>query len=582
MSRRPRNNAVSVELFPFLAVLMCTMGALLLLLIVIARQARDIAARPAPQAAAWAAERDALSQRMGGLRQTEAGLAAEVTRRRAEAAALADRGRRLRQRLAELDALHSESASLAAADLHEELARLQAGIAVAEEELASARDAAALGSGRSYQIVPYSGPHGTHRRPIYIECTADAVILQPEGIELTEDDFQGPLANDNPLAAAAREASRYLSRDDPLAEPYPLLLVRPDGIGAYYVARTALKAWDGEFGYELIDEDWAIAYDAPDADLAEAERLALAEARARQKLLMAASGGGGGSGGGAGFRRGGGGGSGGSGSGGSGGAGNSDQPGGGDGELAATGRRRGGTAFRVPAGGGGVVPEGGGDLPERRPRQRSFDVAEQRGGGEPATERRAAGGSTASTASGRQDPSGQQGQPGQPRQLRPPEDEAVASDQAAVASEWHPGEYQERTTRRPSAEQQSLAALRGKNWGLPDATGSAVGLTRPIRIRCEADRLTILPERRRDTPAEAVVFGSRTEDAVEDLVSGVWEHMERWGIAGKGMYWKPILQMEVAAGGEERYRDLEQLLDNSGLVVRRKGETAAAAEAERR
>ena len=35
-------------------------------------------------------------------------------------------------------------------------------------------------------------------------------------------------------------------------EPYPLLVVRPGGVVAYGAARAALKAWDDEFGYELI------------------------------------------------------------------------------------------------------------------------------------------------------------------------------------------------------------------------------------------------------------------------------------------------------------------------------------------
>lgn len=541
MSRRPRNNAVSVELFPFLAVLMCAMGALLLLLVVIARQARLQAALPAPESAAVARARDELFLRIGRLRQDRAGIEADIARRQAELAALADRGHRLRQRLAELDAENGDSPSLAAEDLQAELARLLDAIAVARAELDAVRHAAA-GTGRSYQIVPYVGPNGTHRRPIYIECTADAVVLQPEGIVLTEDDFQGPLGRDNPLAAAAREASRYLGHGDPLAEPYPLLLVRPDGIGAYYVARAALRAWDGDFGYELIDADWTIAYDEPDQLLKQKEELAVAEARAQQRLLLAASGGSGASGGG--------------------GAGGFERSRGG-------GSRRGGDgqAFRVPAGGGGVVPTPGQEPSGRRPKPRSFDIgAEERSESDAARSR--GGGSS---------PRG-----GQPQPLRPRTEDAVASDEQAEPSEWHPGEYQERPNRRadssaPGSSQQSLAEMRGQNWGLPDAAGSSVGLTRPIRVRCEADRLTILPDRRRDPPADAVLLGERTGDSVDELVNGVWEHMERWGIAGKGMYWKPILQVEVAEGGEDRFQDLEQLLDDSGMVVRRAGETPATA-----
>ncbi len=91
----------------------------------------------------------------------------------------------------------------------------------------------------TYAVVPYLGKNGTRRRPIYIECRGDGVIIQPEGIRLTEEDFQGPMGPGNPLAAALRAAREHLAAQQktsggPIEEPYPLLLVRPDGIAAYY------------------------------------------------------------------------------------------------------------------------------------------------------------------------------------------------------------------------------------------------------------------------------------------------------------------------------------------------------------
>jgi hypothetical protein len=41
-------------------------------------------------------------------------------------------------------------------------------------------------------------------------------------------------------------------------------------------------------------------------------------------------------------------------------------------------------------------------------------------------------------------------------------------------------------------------------------------------------------------------------------------------MAGNRMYWRPILQVQVAPGGEERFRDLAVLLEGSGLTVERK------------
>ena len=65
---------------------------------------------------------------------------------------------------------------------------------------------------KSYAIVPYQGRQGTSRRPIYIECRANDVILQPEGVKLTIDDFRPPIGPGNPLVAAlAPPASIFIA-----------------------------------------------------------------------------------------------------------------------------------------------------------------------------------------------------------------------------------------------------------------------------------------------------------------------------------------------------------------------------------
>ena len=80
----------------------------------------------------------------------------------------------------------------------------------------------------------------------------------------------------NPLAAALRAAREYMLAQrefDPQAgEPYPMLLVRPEGIMAYYAAREAMKSWGCDFGYELIGDDWKLAYPSPDPRLADVFR----------------------------------------------------------------------------------------------------------------------------------------------------------------------------------------------------------------------------------------------------------------------------------------------------------------------
>ena len=97
----------------------------------------------------------------------------------------------------------------------------------------------------------------------------------------------------NPLAAALRAAREQLLAQrefDPQAgEPYPLLLVRPEGIAAYYAAREAMKSWGCDFGYELVGDDWKLAYPPPNPRLIEVVRQAIGSARINQERLIAAA-----------------------------------------------------------------------------------------------------------------------------------------------------------------------------------------------------------------------------------------------------------------------------------------------------
>ena len=46
--------------------------------------------------------------------------------------------------------------------------------------------------------------------------------------------------------------------------------------------------------------------------------------------------------------------------------------------------------------------------------------------------------------------------------------------------------------------------------------------------------------------------------------------MDAWGMAGSGMYWRPILNVYVAPNAERRFSDLQTLLEDSGLTLQRK------------
>jgi hypothetical protein len=747
-TRRPKDTSPHVSLFPFLAVLICTMGALVPLLFTISRQARlqaqqAAAAQDEKIKADVKSEREMVQWRIEQLQLSRKKTETDIQRARLELGHLEDHSRRLKAKVSEMEKTIGEidrtdggngpRRAATTADLEE----LRKQIAEAERQLAEAKRESE-GKKRSYAIVPYEGPNSTHRRPIYLECRDEAVVLQPEGIAFFVHDFEGPMGPSNPLAAALRTVREYLLSQkgfDPQrdGEPYPLLLVRPDGIVAYYAARAAMKSWGPEFGYEFVEADWKLAYQPPDPQLALAVNEAVAQARVIQERLIAAaprqyshrtpssastgtpSGGGRGSSvnsasravpgpgmtaGGSGMPRGESGGSpgtggyggssgshGGSGMGFSGAGGGSKDdfdswdhdrpvPGAPDpflaGEnnpyasLSAGGSGTGGTGYNGSsslvgggraAGGSGAVSQGSsmsygsGNNYVNRGAGPVLGNAQGAGivGGTPVgngigtmgqgnTSSQDISGATASRAvpgPGMAEDSknlspgperfnpirqgaerigagqsatflpngaGQGGATGpSPRASEPPDifaSRVAASNAAKYASEnragtessdavrgqvvppLRPGEWYEKPKPPPESMAQekfkdqvkkkdNAAKHRAPDWGLQDAPRGSVPITRPVVVECRSDRLMLQPEQGRGGDPVAVM-ASGTESTIDELISAIWDRMGQWGMAGRGMYWRPVLHVRVAPGGEQRYADLQALLEGSGLeVVRR-------------
>ncbi len=524
-----------MSLFPFLAVLICTMGALILLLVVIARQARLQAAEAASAEKAQQQEklkeaREDVRWKIDQLRAAREKTEAELAEARLRLGHVEDHGRQLRGQLAGLEAswadleLLGEEGYRRQEQLEAELAAVEVEITEAQHRLAEVQ-AAAEKRRRSFAVVPYRGLHETDRRPIYLECSAEAITLQPEGIVLTDADFVEPMGPGNPLAAALRAVREYLAARENLgaegaSEPYPLLLVRPDGIAAYYAARKAMKSWASEFGYEMICHDWALAFPPPDPQLAEVLSHEVAAARVRQRArrqqLMAAA------------------------------------------PRHYRNQRR--QEYTVGGARGGIVPYGGphgledsaGQAPPAtRPGSGAFGTAERRWSAR--TESAARSSADNDTFSG-------------------PPRESQASPTPPNGAVTRPGEWQPKAARSAVAgtagDVQCLAMTRGRDWGLPDAARGSTGIEVPIRVDCYRDRLIILPKQGFHE-GKSISLGPQTEASIDGLISAVWECMDGWGIAGKGMYWRPLLKVHVAPDAGRRFDELSVLLDGSGLSVQR-------------
>jgi hypothetical protein len=328
--RRPASSAkLGISLFPFLDALICMMGGLIVILAAVnhsaaqqavlkhtaernknaERQAQAVAAAapstpdPEPVVDDTAVKvletltetRDELAWRIEHLRSSREKTAQDLHFERLRLSSAENQVAQLKQQLAELSgALQQIQGTSAAqnqsrAQLAQTLEATRQQLEAAKQRVARAQQEAA-NKKPSYAVVPYEGPNRTKRRPIYIECTADKIIIQPEGIIILPSDLAGPPGPGNPLASTIRAIREGLlatspNPSSPDAEPYPLFLVRPNGIVAYYEAREAMASWAHEIGYQVVEQDWPLSYPPADPNLALRGNQALADARQRFEWL---------------------------------------------------------------------------------------------------------------------------------------------------------------------------------------------------------------------------------------------------------------------------------------------------------
>ena len=544
---RSTDNSNTISLFPFLAVLLCTMGSLIVLLVVMARQARVQAAQEAQAAGGSvtspedsAKQQRELQQRIDQLEASRKAVREKLIRERLTLSHLEDHMRRLAEHLVELQlsAKQLEEAKESKSQDHKqaeaEVARLRRLVAETTEQLEEARREAA-GRRRSYAVIPYQGTSKTHRRPIYIECRADAVVLQPEGISLTRRDFQRPLGPGNPLASALRAAREYYSQADrkiaasasadSATESYPLILVRPDGIPAYYEVRMAIESWGSDFGYELVEQDWKLEFPLPNPQLARAERHAVELARARRERLAQTA--------------------------------PSLYIGGGRPTYRAT-SRRGGFQREASSDIGSFAGRRASDSKKGSKHERH--ASKTNGGSDkgPNPDARSADSRSVPTFQGSTKRTSKANlNDGKPNSEQPNTERPVFGQPSGKGS----------SPSFSSGLGDSLKDRRGRNWALPAKRSGAVPISRPVRVVCRGDRLAILPDRSSEE-GKVILLGSSTEEAIDDFVSALWDHMKTWGIAGRGLYWRPILVLHVGPDGEKRAAELRKILEGSGLEVR--------------
>jgi len=302
MSKRSRRgNDYAPSTFPFLAVLLCVIGALVLLLVINVTNSRASARSQVQseltEAIEEAQERSdylvSISEELQARRQQ---VGKQIELRRSELARAEDHIERLEKELLETQARlqkldDTQESSELKANNPSRIEELQDRI---EEQKLRLAEAIARRKDQTpaFSIIPYEGANRTTRRPVYLECTAQGVVIQPEGVLVSIEDLGPPHGPGNPLDAALRVLrNAYQTRDAIYGitiPPYPLLLVRPDGIASYALARSAMSGWDDQFGYELIDAQMDLAFPDGIPELKTDLVRALGVAKDRQRALVAA------------------------------------------------------------------------------------------------------------------------------------------------------------------------------------------------------------------------------------------------------------------------------------------------------
>jgi hypothetical protein len=317
---RGRRHKLHVSTFPFLAVLLCAMGSLILVLLVMDRKAHKAAQARAQREAArlveetarntlpsssppgeemkgraereqlqqqvrkeweqkraalhekWAREQIELQLQMRKVREELQGIAARLHYEQDTTTQLRRQVQDKRSRIQAEEQLlrtlrsHAKQTENQSKEASQALRRMTLDLLQMEQVLKDLK-AARQREQKTFSVVPYHGRRGEDRRPIYVECTADGVIFHPERKAMSLAALI-PRSGDLSSDVRTEVERRIAQQQQKLAAlpknvdktPYLLLLLRPSGVTTYHLFQRALRGLPLDFGYEFIDEDWVLDF----------------------------------------------------------------------------------------------------------------------------------------------------------------------------------------------------------------------------------------------------------------------------------------------------------------------------------
>ncbi|VAX41507.1 hypothetical protein MNBD_PLANCTO02-2807 [hydrothermal vent metagenome] len=327
MSYRQSKTNQSVSLFPFLAVLICAMGALIFLLIVTTRRIRkDAVAQAVASTEKSSSSKDKVLPSRGHqyqivlpsipppiqpvvdlnapLRQSISQLQTTLETKQQQAEIIQQNRLTKKQYAKKIDQnlmavqhqikqlqKNKQKISRLQQAMAEKISSTKKEVALYKKQTRKHRSQMATESSK-YQFLPYEGDSGTTRKPVLIECTGKGITFLQEDITLTPVDLDGFTSHYNPLLLGSQALVTYWVQKNKalqrtVAIPYVLLIVRPSGSRSFYVARALLKNMKQPFGYELIEEELELAIPKADPEAKEACLVAIRETLKKRTELIA-------------------------------------------------------------------------------------------------------------------------------------------------------------------------------------------------------------------------------------------------------------------------------------------------------
>jgi hypothetical protein len=95
-----------------------------------------------------------------------------------------------------------------------------------------------------------------------------------------------------------------------------------------------------------------------------------------------------------------------------------------------------------------------------------------------------------------------------------------------------------------------------------------VPVRRTIRVAVGQDQLKVVTDSGPVAAGKSIPMRGDTVESLDEFVKQVHQQIDGWGIAGNGLYWRPVILLDVGPDGQRRADDLARLLKNSGLEIR--------------